>query len=75
MTLRLGFMKEKWKMTEPSKPDDEASHHEMEEYAGGTIQARHGYLPIWLLVVYFVLFVWGLYYAYYYWGGLGPGRI
>ena len=48
---------------------------EMEEYAGGTIQSRHGYLPIWLLVVYSVLFVWGLYYAYYYWGGLGPGRI
>jgi hypothetical protein len=26
-------------------------------------------------VVYAVLFVWGLYYSYTYWGGLGPGRI
>ena len=49
--------------------------HELEDYGGGTIQARHGYLPIWLLVVYAVLFLWGLYYAYHYWGGVGPGRI
>ena len=47
----------------------------MEEYGGGAIEARHGYIPIWLLVVYAVLFIWGLYYAYHYWGGLGPGRI
>jgi hypothetical protein len=61
----------------PSRPRSEAELHrdEMEEYAGGTIEARHGYIPIWLLVVYAVLFVWGLYYAYTYWGGLGPGRI
>ena len=31
----------------------------MEEYGGGAIEARHGYIPIWLLVVYFVLAVWG----------------
>ena len=66
-------------MTEstPSKPtSDDATHeHELEEYQGGEIQARHGYLPVWLLVVYAVLFIWGLYYAYHYWGGLGPGRI
>ena len=65
-------------MTEPAtthgEPADEAASHEMEEYAGGTIKARHGYLPIWLLVVYFVLFVWSLYYMVVYWGGLGPGR-
>jgi hypothetical protein len=47
----------------------------MEEYAGGMIQARVGYIPLWLLVVYVVLFLWGLYYGYQYWGGLGPGRI
>jgi len=47
----------------------------MEEYGGGDIESRHGYIPIWLLVVYAVLFLWGLYYAYYYWGGFGPGRI
>jgi hypothetical protein len=63
--------------TTPSKAtsDDTTREHEMEEYAGGTIQARHGYLPVWLLVVYAVLFIWGLYYSYHYWGGLGPGRI
>ena len=47
----------------------------MEEYGGGSIEARHGYIPIWLLVVYTVLLIWGLYYIYQYWGGLGPGRI
>ena len=61
----------------PSEPTrDEVSHEdEREEYGGGAIEARHGYIPIWLLVVYAVLFVWGMYYAYTYWGGLGPGRI
>ena len=48
--------------------------HELEEYAGGYITARHGYIPAWLLVVYAVLFVWALYYLFTYWGGLGPGR-
>lgn len=61
----------------PSKPtSDHMSHEdELEEYGGGAIEARHGYIPIWLLVVYAVLFLWGMYYAYTYWGGLGPGRI
>ena len=51
------------------------THHadELEHYAGGYIQARHGRLDAWLLVVYFVLFVWALYYLYVYWGSLGPG--
>jgi hypothetical protein len=53
----------------------ESSHAELEEYAGGLIQARVGYIPIWLLVVYAVLFIWALYYMVVYWGGLGPGRI
>jgi hypothetical protein len=47
----------------------------MEEAGGGARDARHGYIPVWLLIVYAVLFLWGLYYAYHYWGGLGPGRI
>jgi len=47
----------------------------MEEYAGGTIQSIHGYIPAWLLVVYIVLFIWALYYLVVYWGGLGPGRV
>jgi hypothetical protein len=47
----------------------------MEEYQGGQLQARHGYLPLWLLAVYAILLLWGLYYIYAYWGGFGPGRI
>lgn len=62
------------------RPDDGAApphdvpHHEQTEgYGGGHIQARHGRVNRWLLVVYLVLFVWALYYGYTYWGGLGPG--
>ena len=58
----------------PEAAAHEGSHHEMEEYAGGYIQARIGYIPVWLLAVYTVLFLWALYYGYTYWGGLGPGR-
>jgi hypothetical protein len=58
----------------PKLEPGESSHPELEEYAGGLIQSRVGYIPIWLLAVYGVLFVWGLYYMYAYWGGLGPGR-
>ncbi len=58
-------------------PGSDALHdpNTLQDYQGGQIQDRHGYLPVWLLVVYAVLFLWGLYYAYVYWGGLGPGRI
>ena len=47
---------------------------EIEEYAGGYIKAYIGRIPIWLLVVYAILFVWALYYLVEFWGGLGPGR-
>ncbi len=59
----------------PGHDPEGPSHREggMHEYAGGYIQAHHGGIPAWLLVVYLVLFVWALYYAYVYWGGLGPG--
>jgi len=56
--------------TASHKGDD---HAELEEYAGGYIQAHHGTIAPWLLVVYAVLFIWALYYMVYYWGGLGPG--
>jgi hypothetical protein len=46
---------------------------QLEDYAGGYIQARHGRIAPWLLAVYAVLFVWSMYYLYVYWGGLGPG--
>ena len=55
---------------------DKATHaHERQDYQGGELQDRHGYIPAWLLVVYTVLLFWGLYYGYAYWGGVGPGRI
>jgi hypothetical protein len=53
------------------KPTSHAD--ELEDYAGGYIQSRHGSIQPWLLAVYAVLFVWALYYLYVYWGGLGPG--
>jgi hypothetical protein len=59
--------------TDPEKlrgDEDASAHGEQELYGGGHISAP---IPKWLLVVYFVLFAWGLYYAYKYWGGLGPG--
>lgn len=59
---------------ESEKPPD-ALGHEMHEYGGGAIKGWQGYIPAWLLVVYFVLFLWALYYAYQYWGGVGPGRV
>jgi hypothetical protein len=68
-----------------SSPEETAGRHgsapeerthrkgDMHEYAGGYIQGHHGSIPAWLLAVYLILFVWALYYAYVYWGGLGPG--
>lgn len=51
----------------------DGADHDLEEYGGGHIKARHGRINGWLLVVYVVLMVWALYYGYVYWGGLGPG--
>ncbi len=58
----------------PGEPAHESEPEEMEEYAGGQIQARTGHVPAWLLVTYAVLFVWSFYYLVVYWGGLGPGQ-
>jgi hypothetical protein len=61
-------------MNEDAKSAADVPHHEQtESYGGGHIQARHGRINRWLLVVYLILFVWALYYGYVYWGGLGPG--
>lgn len=46
---------------------------ELENYAGGYIQARHGKVNGWLIVVIVVLLVWAVYYGFTYWGGLGEG--
>jgi len=55
----------------PEKP--EGQHSDLEDYAGGYIQAHHGTIPGWLLLVYLVLFVFAMFYMVVYWGGLGPG--
>lgn len=56
---------------------------EVERYAGGEIQVRHGIVNRWLLATYAVLFVWSIYYLigpfdgwrptleFWGWGGLG----
>ena len=60
--------------TEPLPGHETSSEHpEVEEYGGGSIQAHHGTIPAWLLVVYAVLFVFAFYYMVTYWGSLGPG--
>lgn len=46
---------------------------EVHEYAGGEIRSHHGIVNRWLLAVYAILALWGLYYLVRYWGGLGPG--
>lgn len=45
----------------------------LEDYAGGYIQARHGKVDAWLVVVIVVLIVWAIYYGFTHWGGLGEG--
>ncbi|MFG3595245.1 hypothetical protein [Bradyrhizobium sp. RDI18] len=67
-------------MTDPTRTPNTTANNsspaeteEMEEYAGGTIQSRHGYIPVWLLAVYVVLFIWALYYLVVYWGWAGTG--
>ena len=62
-------------VTEETSPSQEnlPHHQQVEEYGGGHIQARHGRINGWLMVVYAILFVWAIYYGYVYWGGLGPG--
>jgi len=51
----------------------ERTHGPIEEYAQGEIRAYHGIVNTWLLAVYAILAVWGIYYLFKYWGGLGPG--
>jgi hypothetical protein len=51
-------------------PPDEPA---VQEFADGELRSYHGGVNIWLLVVYAVLAVWGVYYLFAFWGGLGPG--
>jgi hypothetical protein len=56
---------------EPEAPHAEAA---IEEFADGEIRSRRGRVDGWLLVVYALLAVWGVYYLFAFWGGLGPGQ-
>jgi hypothetical protein len=58
---------------EQSAEERARTHGPIEEYAGGEIKSYHGIVNRWLLVVYAILGVWGIYYLFVYWGGLGPG--
>jgi hypothetical protein len=65
--------------------DEHRGSEDLEHYAGGEIQARHGIINKWLLAMYAVLFVWSIYYLigpfdgwrptleFWGWGGLGAG--
>jgi len=46
---------------------------EIESFGDGHIQARHGRVNRWLVVVYAILFAWSIYYGIVFWGGQGPG--
>ncbi len=62
--------------TTPTESGASAERHsadELEEYAGGYIQAHHGKINPWLVVVIVVLIVWAVYYGFTYWGDLGEG--
>ena len=56
-----------------SNPERERDRGPIEEYAQGEIRSYRGIVNKWLIVVYAVLAVWGVYYVVKYWGGLGPG--
>ena len=56
-----------------NRPHPERDEGHVEDYAGGEIQVRRGIVNRWLLVVYAILLVWGVYYLFAEWGGLGPG--
>ena len=47
---------------------------QVEEFAQGEIRSFHGRVDAWLVAVYTVLGVWGVYYLIRFWGGLGPGQ-
>ena len=56
-----------------SQPNDRPHDQQVESYGGGHIEAKHGRVDKWLLIVYVIMFLWSLYYGIKYWGGLGPG--
>ena len=51
-----------------------SDEEDVEKFADGEIRVHHGTVDAWLLAVYTVLGVWGVYYLLKFWGGLGPGQ-
>ena len=51
-----------------------SDEEDVEKFADGEIRVHHGTVDAWLLAVYTVLGVWGVYYLFKFWGGLGPGQ-
>ena len=58
----------------PEWTEDPHAEPAVEEFADGEIRSYQGRVDGWLLVVYAVLALWGVYYLFAYWGGLGPGQ-
>ena len=66
-------MTDKDDVTHPEWTEAPHADQEIEEFARGEIRSYHGRVNGWLLAVYAVLAVWGVYYLFKFWGGLGPG--
>ena len=60
--------------THPKRAEAARNEPEVEEFADGEIRSYRGRVDGWLLAVYAVLAVWGVYYLFAFWGGLGPGQ-
>ena len=58
----------------PQTPQDPHAEPAVEKFADGEIKSFRGRVDGWLLVVYAVLAIWGVYYLFAFWGGLGPGQ-
>jgi hypothetical protein len=43
-------------------------NEDKESYLGG-IESREGSVPLWLIIVYVLLLIWGGYYLVAFWGG------
>ena len=61
-------------LTHPEWTDAPHAGPAIEEFADGEIRSYHGRVDGWLLAVYAALAVWGIYYLFQFWGGLGPGQ-
>ena len=66
-------MTDKDDVTHPEWTEAPHADPEIEAFARGEIRSYHGRVNGWLLAVYAVLAVWGVYYLFKFWGGLGPG--